>query len=224
MNELALFAGAGGGLLGSRLLGWRTVCAVELNPFCRSVIAQRQNDHALGCFPMWDDVRTFDGKPWRGIIDVVSGGFPCQRFSSAARGRNNADNLWPEMRRIVADVAPRHVLAENVTKCAIEAAASDLADFGYFVRIGRFTAKELGADHIRKRFWVRAYADDKSELHMQEHAKVAKLPCIFSSVWQANPRDSRISDGLANRMERIEATGNGQLPQMVVLAWEALKP
>ena len=86
MNELALFAGAGGGILGGHLLGWRTVCAVEWEAYPASVLCARQNDGLLPNFPIWDDVQTFDGKPWRGIIDVVSGGFPCQDISAAGRG------------------------------------------------------------------------------------------------------------------------------------------
>jgi hypothetical protein len=90
VNELALFAGHGGGILGGLLLGWRTVCAVEIDPVARSVLLARQNDACLRPFAVWDDIRTFDGRPWRGAVDVVSGGFPCQPFSTAARGRNNA--------------------------------------------------------------------------------------------------------------------------------------
>jgi len=86
MNELALFAGAGGGILGGHLLGWRTVCAVEWEKYPACVLAARQNDGLLPPFPIWDDVQTFDGKPWRGIVDVVSGGFPCQDISAAGRG------------------------------------------------------------------------------------------------------------------------------------------
>jgi DNA (cytosine-5)-methyltransferase 1 len=86
MNELALFAGAGGGILGGKLLGWRTVCAVEREPYAASVLVARQNDGLLAPFPVWDDVCTFDGKPWRGIVDVVSGGFPCQDISAAGKG------------------------------------------------------------------------------------------------------------------------------------------
>ena len=86
MNELALFAGAGGGILGGKLLGWRTVCAVEWEQYPACVLAARQNDGLLPPFPIWDDVQTFDGKPWRGIVDVVSGGFPCQDISAAGRG------------------------------------------------------------------------------------------------------------------------------------------
>ena len=86
MNELALFAGAGGGILGGKLLGWRTVCAVEWEPYPASVLCARQNDGLLETFPIWDDVQTFDGHPWRGIVDVVSGGFPCQDISAAGGG------------------------------------------------------------------------------------------------------------------------------------------
>ena len=84
MNELALFAGAGGGILGGHLLGWRTVCAVERDAYCARRLMQRQNEGHIPPFPIWDDVRTFDGREWRGIVDVVSGGFPCQAHSSAA--------------------------------------------------------------------------------------------------------------------------------------------
>ena len=86
MNELHLFAGAGGGILGGILLGHTTVCAVEIEPYCRNVLLQRQRDGILPKFPIWDDVCTFDGKPWRGKVDIVCGGFPCQDISSAGGG------------------------------------------------------------------------------------------------------------------------------------------
>ena len=88
MNELALFAGAGGGILGGHLLGWRTVCAVEIEDYPRRVLLQRQADGFLPRFPIWDDVCTFDGKPWRGKVDVISGGFPCQDISIAGGGED----------------------------------------------------------------------------------------------------------------------------------------
>jgi DNA (cytosine-5)-methyltransferase 1 len=124
MRELALFAGAGGGILGGKLLGWRTVCAVEIDPYCQRVLFARQRDGMLEPFPIWDDVRTFDGTRWRGHVDVISGGFPCQPFSSAARGRNNAIDLWPEMLRIISECRPGYVSAENVSRKAITACAN----------------------------------------------------------------------------------------------------
>jgi hypothetical protein len=107
MNELALFAGAGGGILGGKLLGWRTVCAVEIEPYAASVLVARQNDRILPPFPIWDDVCTFDGHPWRGIVDVVSGGFPCQDISAAGKGAGitgERSGLWREMERVVREV------------------------------------------------------------------------------------------------------------------------
>lgn len=85
MNELALFAGAGGGILGGHLLGWRTVAAVEWNAHAAGILAARQNSGLLKPFPIWDDVQTFDGRPWAGIVDVVSGGFPCQDISAQGK-------------------------------------------------------------------------------------------------------------------------------------------
>lgn len=102
VNELALFAGAGGGVLGGHLLGWRTICAVEWEPYAASVLVARQNDGILPPFPVWDDVQTFDGLPWRGRVDVISGGFPCQDISVAGGGQALMENeavcggKWPE--------------------------------------------------------------------------------------------------------------------------------
>lgn len=73
MRELALFAGAGGGILAGGMLGWRTVCAVEIEPYARAVLEARQADGSLHSFPVHDDVRTFDGRPWRGRVGSLRG-------------------------------------------------------------------------------------------------------------------------------------------------------
>jgi DNA (cytosine-5)-methyltransferase 1 len=222
LRELALFAGAGGGLLASRLLGWRTVCAVEINRYRRDVLRARQDDGSLDPFPIWDDIRTFDGLLWRGRVDVVSGGFPCQAYSTAARGRNVADDLWSEMRRIVAETAPRYVFAENTSRAAIEAAAEDLRGMGYETRCTPLAAADLGADHLRPRYWLRSYADDEGELCRELHAEVAGLQSVYSSIWDAYSREPGVVDGVANRMERFEAAGNGQVPIVAATAWRIL--
>ena len=116
LRELALFAGAGGGILGGHLLGWRTVCAVEWEPYPAGVLIARQNEGILPPFPIWDDVRTFDGNPWRGRVDVVSGGFPCQDISAAGKGKGiegERSGMWKEMARIIGEVRPRYALVEN---------------------------------------------------------------------------------------------------------------
>ena len=160
MHELALFAGAGGGILGGKLLGWRTVCAVEWEPYPASVLAARQNDKILPSFPIWDDVQTFDGKPWRGIVDVVSGGFPCQDISVAGKGDGldgERSGMWREMARIISEVRPRYAFVENspmlVTR-GLERVLADLAKMGYDSRWGVISAADIGANHRRERIWI----------------------------------------------------------------------
>lgn len=219
INELALFAGSGGGLLASHLLGWRTVCAVELDGYCGCILTQRQNERNLrDSFPIWDDIRTFDGRPWRGRIDVVTGGFPCQAYSVAAAGKNNADDLWPDMLRIVADVAPRFVFAENVSRKAIDAAADDLESLGYETKAIPLSAKDLGGDHLRPRYWLLAYADDPRELLCGLNAEVDELPSVAEGIWESDPGGAGVADGVAYRMDRIKATGNGWVPIVAITA------
>jgi len=222
MNGLALFTGAGGGLLGTHFLGLTPVCAVERNERCRFVLSQRQNDGHLPRFPIWDDVRTFEGSRWRGTVDLVSGGFPCQAFSTAARGRNTADDLWPEMARVIREVQPAYVFAENVTRSAIERAAGDCSAMGYKAEMLAVGAAHLGADHVRERYWLLAYADDKSELRRCIDAKVAECPEFHEDIWQAAPCGTGMDDGVAGRMERYKATGNGQVPIVAAAALWAL--
>jgi DNA (cytosine-5)-methyltransferase 1 len=86
MRELHLFAGAGGGILGGHLLGHTTVAAVEIEPYCQSVLKQRQADGILPGFPIFGDIRNFNGIEWRGKVDVIAGGFPCTDISVAGGG------------------------------------------------------------------------------------------------------------------------------------------
>ena len=160
MNELALFAGAGGGILGGKLLGWRTVCAVEWEPYPASVLCARQNDGLLPPFPIWDDVQTFDGKPWRGIVDVVSGGFPCQDISAAGKGAGidgERSGMWREMARIIHEVRPRYAFVENspmLTSRGLGTVLGDLASMGFDARWGVLGAADVGANHQRDRIWI----------------------------------------------------------------------
>ena len=160
MNELALFAGAGGGILGGKLLGWRTVCAVEWEAYPASVLCARQNDGLLPPFPIWDDVQTFDGKPWAGIVDVVSGGFPCQDISAAGKGAGidgERSGMWGQMARIICEVRPRFVFVENspmLTSRGLGRVLGDLASMGFDARWGVLGAADVGAPHQRDRIWI----------------------------------------------------------------------
>ena len=160
MNELALFSGAGGGILGGHLLGWRTVCAVEIEDYARRVLLQRQADGCLPRFPIWDDVCTFDGKPWRGKVDVISGGFPCQDISVAGKGagiEGERSGLWSEFARIIGEVRPSHVFVENspmLTVRGLDRVLGDLSSMGYDARWGVVGAVYVGAPHKRERIWI----------------------------------------------------------------------
>ena len=174
MNELALFAGAGGGILASCLLGWRTVCAVEIAAGCRKRLLARQRDGILPRFPIWDDVCTFDGRPWRGRVDVISGGFPCQDISVAGRGAgiNGAKSgLWVEMARIIREVGPRYVFVENsaaLTGRGLGRVLGHLAALGYDAKWGVFGAQAAGAPHKkRERIWIVADANGDGKLQPQ---------------------------------------------------------
>lgn len=162
VNELALFAGAGGGILGGKLLGWTTVCAVEIDDYARRVLLHQQRQRNLPEFPIWDDICTFDGRPWRGLVDVVSGGFPCQDISAAGKGagiEGSRSGLWAEMHRIVCEVRPRYVFVENspmLTSRGLGRVLGDLAESGYDAEWMVLGAADVGAPHRRDRIWILA--------------------------------------------------------------------
>ena len=146
--------------LGVGLLGWRTVCAVERDAYASQVLAQRQNDGILEPFPIWSDITTFDGKPWRGIVDVVSGGFPCQDISAAGKGagiEGERSGMWKEMARIIGEVRPTYAFVENspmLTTRGLGVVLADLASMGFDAHYGVLSAAEIGAPHKRERIWI----------------------------------------------------------------------
>jgi DNA (cytosine-5)-methyltransferase 1 len=181
MNELALFAGAGGGILGGHLLGWRTVCAVEWEAYPASVLVARQNDKILPPFPIWDDVQTFDGKPWRGIVDVVSGGFPCQDISAAGGGAGITgarSSMWKQMARIIGEVQPRYAFVENspmLTTRGLGVVIGDLSEMGYDTEWGVLGANDVGANHKRDRIWILAYTNSKSNAERRFDSAISEI-------------------------------------------------
>jgi DNA (cytosine-5)-methyltransferase 1 len=263
MNELALFAGAGGGILGSTILGWRTICAVEINAYAAQRLMQRQNEGHLPPFPIWDDVCTFDGTPWKGYVDVVSGGFPCQDISSAGKRSGiggKKSGLWKQMARIIGEVNPQYVLIENskdLKSRGLDTVLTDLAAMGYDARWGTLSARETGAPHLRKRLWIVANSnnhwkrkqviDDEMEIiktsSRTSHKKQPSDAYGKKLRVQSRRRDGEngkkttinrfyhwwplsiiegMDDGVAHRMDRCRATGEGQVPRVVALAWNIL--
>ena len=241
-NELHLFAGCGGGILGGMLLGHRTVCAVEIEPYCRRVLLQRQRDRILPRFPIWDDVRTFDGRPWRGIADVVCGGFPCQDISTAGRGagiNGERSGLWAEMRRVIGEIQPAIAFVENspmLTLRGLGVVLGELAEMGFDAEWGVLGACDAGAPHERERIWLLAYAnqDHRTETILGGYrscsGSVSKRAIEIQSRrdagskswWRAEPDVRRVADGLASDMDELAALGNGQVPQVAAFAYELL--
>ena len=242
MNELALFAGAGGGILGGHLLGWRTVAAVEIEDYPRRVLLQRQADGILPRFPIWDDVCTFDGKPWRGKVDVISGGFPCQDISCAGKGEGITGSrsfLWGEMARIIREVGPRCVFVENspiLTSRGLGVVLGDLAEMGYDAKWGVLGACDVGADHKRERVWIYANAD-RIRLKGRRVEKGESVETVWErskifpsrEVCEKDAKDKLPAsyicgenDGVAHRVDRLKAIGNGQVPAVAALAWRIL--
>ena len=272
MNELALFAGAGGGILGGHLLGWRTVCAVEWEQYPASVLCARQNDGLLPPFPIWDDVQTFDGKPWRGIVDVVSGGFPCQDISAAGGGGGidgKRSGMWREMARIICEVRPKYVFVENspmLTSRGLGRVLGDLASMGFDARWGVLGAADVGAPHQRDRIWIVAkwrgqlphaqydrirWWEQQQEGLKKTHRQMANTQMFGQSsrnitphyrsgwyvegqpwgscneyastnYWKTEPNVGRVADGVAARVDRLKAIGNGQVPLCAATAWRIL--
>lgn len=111
VKHLGLFEGIGGFSLAARWMGWETVAWVEINPFCQKVL-NKNFPEAKG----YGDIKEFDGTPYRGTIDIITGGFPCQPFSLAGQreGTNDDRYLWPEMLRVISEVKPSFVVGENV--------------------------------------------------------------------------------------------------------------
>lgn len=165
-NVLSLCTGTGGLDLGIRMAvpAARTVCCVEREAFCVEVLATRMEEQALDDAPVWSDLKTFDGKPWRGVVDLVTGGYPCQPFSlaGARKGADDPRHLWPDVKRIVEEVAPQLCFFENVAghlSLGFEDVVRDLEEMGYRVAAGLFTAEEVGAPHRRERLFILAHAD-----------------------------------------------------------------
>jgi site-specific DNA-cytosine methylase len=167
---LSLCAGVGGLDLGVRLAepAARTVCFVEIEAYACAILAARMAENALDPAPVWTNLRTFDGKPWRGTVDCITAGYPCQPFSVAGKQRGAEDprHLWPDVFRVVREIRPAFCFFENVgghLRLGFEQVHDDLRSVGYRVKAGLFTAQEVGAPHKRERLFILAYAESAGD-------------------------------------------------------------
>lgn len=164
IRGLALCAGIGGIELGlHRVFGnsYRTVCYVEREAFAAAVLVARMADSSLDEAPIWDDLTTFDGYPWRGKVDLLSAGYPCQPFSHAGRRKGTDDprHLWPHIARVIRECGPGLVFLENVPghlSLGFEEVVQELEGLDYEVAACLTRASDAGSPHRRERLFVLA--------------------------------------------------------------------
>lgn len=200
-SGIALAAGVGGLELGVSLgiPDYRTVCFVERDAYAAAALVARMEDAALDKAPIWSDLVTFDGRSWRGRVDFLTAGYPCQPFSNAGKrlGEKDPRHLWPHVRRILGEIQAPFLFAENVlghVSLGLENVRKDLLTMGYEVEAGVFTAAEVGAPHIRKRLFILAYANDKKLRDLAGH--VGKEREVLHRTGQVSIRDSACVDSL----------------------------
>lgn len=167
LNGIALCAGNCGIDLGLKLLlgeRYKTVCYVEREAYNAATLVARMEDEALDRAPIWDDITTFDGRAWRGLVDIISAGFPCQPHSSAGKQKGIADErwLWDSIDRITGEILPGIVWLENVPNLAfsgLDRVLSSLTKAGYNSVWDTFSAEETGASQKRERLFIFSYAN-----------------------------------------------------------------
>ena len=279
MNELSLFSGAGGGLLATKhFLKWRTIGYVEQNHYCQNIISQRAKEGLLDSAPLWGDINEFIESgavdQYKGVTDVVTGGFPCQPFSVAGRrkGKDDGRNCWPQCIEVIRRVKPRFFFGENVPGLLnsgyFPEILRSLAQAGYATRWVVLGVDDVGGNHRRKRLWLLAYADTGQRIEPQEQIQtggatsddsgeyvahsvsdsegsahgskvwrgferwededikewyeVGGNPTNFSGQWAIEPSVGRVAHGVASRVDRLKALGNGQVPLVADVAWGML--
>lgn len=166
LRSISLFAGGGGLDLGVALAcdKARVVCYVEREAYASATLAARMCEGSLDPAPIWSDVTTFDGHPWRGRVDLISGGFPCQDVSNAGKRAGldgERSGLWFEYARIIAEVRPRFVFIENVAALrsrGLDRVLESLAALGFDAEWDCFRASDVGAPHRRERIFILAHA------------------------------------------------------------------
>lgn len=229
-THLSLFSGIGGLDLAAEWAGFRTVAFVERDKYCQRVLAK----HWPGV-PICDDVCQFR---WDGERPaVVSGGFPCQPYSSAGRGLGNEDDraLWPEYLRIIQECRPAWVVGENVVgivNLALDGVLADLEGIGYSARAFDIPACAAGAPHERRRIFIVAHASSERQqesrdfgqdsIRYQTNAKWKTTDALNAIRWGNVPALCREDDGLPSRMERLKALGNAVVPQQAYPIFRAI--
>lgn len=202
----SLFSGIGGFELAAEAVGWQNVFSVEYDEFCSKIL-----EHHFPLTKHYNDIKHFNAKPYRGSIDIITGGFPCQPFSTAGKRNGVSDDryLWPEMLRVIREVRPRFVVAENVRGLVnwsegmvFETVLTDLEGEGFEVFPVVLPAAGVSAPHKRDRIFFIAYAnqrDDSRNTGENATASAKKWLQKWHSIWKpTKPNPLRESSSNAN--------------------------
>jgi DNA (cytosine-5)-methyltransferase 1 len=204
INILSLCSGIGGLELGIKLAEprARTVCYVEWEAYAAATLVARMADKTMDSAPIWDNVKTFDSRPWCGVVDCIMGGYPCQPFSVAGKRKGTDDprHLWPHVARIVGEVSPAICFFENVPNhlnIGFQSVCEDLWGMGYRIEAGIFSAAEVGAPHLRKRLFIMAYrkSNRRDKGGTESTRNEGRLDTSISSGTMADPGQSRPQGG-----------------------------
>lgn len=244
MRHLSLCSGIGAADLAARELGWTNVAQVELDPYCRAVLTRHYPDT-----DRHEDLKTFDGLPYRDTIDVLSGGYPCQPFSTQGnrKGKEDPRHLWPYVYRAVRDIRPRWAVFENVlghVSLGLDDVLADLAEEGYTCWPLVLEALSFGAAHRRARVFVVARRRDASDAAGRprrtpdENGKRADAlddgrdSGEALRVWQGTPPALCCCDGVPHgiplevhrdRKQRMKALGNAICPPVIYAVFKAIQ-
>lgn len=232
LTHLSLFSGIGGLDLAAEWAGFRTVGQCEWADYPRAVLEK----HWPG-LPRWRDIRTLTGGSFyeqTGLrtVTVLSGGFPCQPFSTAGKRRGKDDDryLWPEMLRVIQEIRPTWVIGENVAglvSMALDTVLSDLESIGYACHAFVIPACAVDAPHRRDRTAILAYADNRRRdvRRNRELSAIEEIGTFWGNFrggtpehgtgewWPAEPDVGRVAHGVPNRVDRLKCLGNAVVPQ-----------
>jgi DNA-cytosine methyltransferase len=168
MNHLDLFSGIGGFSLALEKVGFRTIAFCERDEYCRLLLQK----HWKGV-KIYNDIKKLEAKDIEEKVDILTGGFPCQPYSVAGKqkGTNDDRYLWPEMFRVIKEVQPTFIIAENVRGLiniqdgmVFETVCSDLESEGFEVQTFVIPAAGVGAPHKRDRVWIVGYSKHNGSL------------------------------------------------------------
>lgn len=172
MNALDLFSGIGG--ISIALSEYcKTIAYCELDPYCQGVLLSRMASGDLNNAPIWDDVKTLDGKQFKGRCDIIFGGFPCQDISVAGRGKGlegERSGLFFQIMRLAKEIQPNFLFLENVPAITSRGGlrvVREITEMGYGCRWCVISAASVGALHRRERWFLLAHS---SSLRLQQGA------------------------------------------------------